>query len=55
MVSPEDFLSGKAQAPSSPDGLKVLVGSLVSGCRFLAGTNSANELALQQRTLLKKR
>ncbi len=54
LVSAEDFLSGKAKAPTSPDALKILVNGLVFGCNFLVNVKSEEELTEQQRTLLDK-
>lgn len=54
LVTAEDFLAGKAQAPTAPEELNILVDSLVSQCGFLEQAEQASELSEEQRTLLEK-
>lgn len=52
VVTAEDFINGKADAPDSPEKLSILVNSLVNKVSFLKWLNDVTELSDEQETLL---
>ncbi len=54
MVTADEFIDGKAQAPHSPDELSVLLGSIVNKVMFLGGLSEAEEITAEQRSILEK-
>ena len=52
IVTADDFISGRATVPDSPEKISILVTSIVHKVSFLGGMNDAEEPTAEQKTLL---
>jgi len=54
VVTADQFIGGRASAPSSPDELSILVTSMVNKVSFLGSMNDAEELSAEQKNVLEQ-
>ena len=52
VVTADDFIDGRADAPHSPEELSILVTSIVNKVSFLSGMNDAEELTAKQKGII---